>query len=931
MTEHSARDMIYHDPLDGFTDREAILALFEQLLRSAQPGQLRVLAIKGNSGTGKTFLTEYLCERVCLPAGWVTSQLRFFQSQPDFRTILTGLEDALKGCVARADIDQYRKKRDEYARHFDEYISSITIHQTIGVREQSSLAGVEMHVGIIADLHKRELHLRTLWSRALLELAEGSEHPLCIFIDGYERLVGSDPTGSLVGWLWEDLLLRLAQSISSPLLIVTSGWEWPNNAAISPFVQAVELDDFGRVQVRSYLHKQQAISLDQPGTEQDDLVEAFYVLTRGHPLVLSLAVTYFHELPARERTAISLRIERLLLDEKARVAFLQERLMSRLPEPYRTILKWGPVLRAFDQSALQALLYSETGPAADGIIRLDDQAYNRFLLYPFIRQTGATRSDSLPVQGTFHELVRWLGLSGLRNHHPQTKIQLHQKMVDYYEKIVLAGEEKGAERIMSPSGIHYAVWKTPMPEQIFRALVEMLYHALQVPTLQIAAFSLWEQWTGRMVDRWSRQRAGLLLAVIRQLVEEGESFLARMGDPYGQYLFWQARFLEQEACYEEAQKALEEAEKIFEHLGKQADRAASLHNIALLHYSMGDLQQALQYHERALQLKEQLEDPADVAVSLNNIGAVYVAQGELRLALRYYERALAIRKRGGDPKAHAATLHNMAIVYGQVGETAQALALYEQALILCQTAGAQDEIALILNGIGGIYSGQGKKDEALSYYRQALNICEQGGNSGYIATCIDNIGTIHASRGDLVDALKYHERALALYQGIGSPSNIAICLSNIASVFYLQGNVEQALEYQKQALSLSQEINDTLHTARFMLGLGSFYYVQEKFGQSLGYHMGALVILNKLEESDLLRNSFNTIIAFYQQQETIEKAIEQYDRAFKNHEHEGYCFEPEVADGLELLGLCHAQTGEFKKSLTCYTYATRFREALLKN
>lgn len=931
MPEHTTINTMYHDPLDSFTDREEILALFEQLLRSAQPGQLRVLAIKGNSGTGKTFLVEYLSKRICLSIGWETGHLRFFQSQPDFRTILTELEDALQRCVSRTSLDQYRKKRDEYNRHFDEYISSITINQTVEAQGHSSISGVDMRVGITVDLQKRELHLRTQWSRALLELAEESKLPLCIFIDGYEQLVESDPTGSLVGWMWEDLLLKLAQSLSHPLLIVTCGWEWPRNAAIRPFAQTKELDDFDTAQVKSYLHKQRVTPLDPIETEQDDLIEAFYELTRGNPLVLSLAVTYFHELHEQERTTACLRADRLLLDEKARVAFLQERLLSRLPELYRTLLEWGPILRSFDQSALQALIHSEADHAADNVSRLDDRSYDRFLLYPFIRQTGATSRDSLTVQGAFHELVRWIGVSALRHHHPQTKEHLHQRMVDYYEKIVLAGEEKGAERIMSPSGIYYAVWKTPMPEQIFSALLEMLYHALQVPTLQVAAFSLWEQWTGRMVDRWSRQRAGLLLAVARQLVEEGEPFLARMSDPYGQYLFWQARFLEQEARYEEAQAALEEAEQIFEHLGSQADRAASLHNIALLHYSKGDGQQALHYHERALRLKEQLEDPADVAISLNNIGAVYMAQGELRLALRYYERALAIREQGGDPKAYAATLHNMAIIYGQLGDAVRALTFYKQALILCQRVGAQDEIALILNGIGGIYSAQGKKEEALGYYRQALDICEQGGNSGYIATCLDNIGTIYSSRGEFNEALKHHERALVLYQRIGSPSNIAICLSHIATVFYRQGNLEQALGYQKQALAHSQDINDTFHIAYFMFGLGSLYYAQEKFGQSLGYHMGALVIIHQLEETDTLRKTFNTIIAFYQQQETIEEAIEQYDRAFKNHERQDYRFEPDVADGLELLGLCYAQAGEFGKSLTCYSHAKRFREVLLKN
>src|SRR5262252_8612946 len=117
MPEHTTIDTTYHDPLDSFTDRETILSLFEQCLLSAQPDQLRVLAIKGNSGTGKTFLTEYLSKQICPSLGWETGQLRFFQSQLDFRTILAALEDALKGCVSRTSFDQYRKQRDEYNRN----------------------------------------------------------------------------------------------------------------------------------------------------------------------------------------------------------------------------------------------------------------------------------------------------------------------------------------------------------------------------------------------------------------------------------------------------------------------------------------------------------------------------------------------------------------------------------------------------------------------------------------------------------------------------------------------------------------------------------------------------------------------------------------------------------------------------------------------
>src|SRR5205807_3250486 len=100
------------DPLDSFTDREQIVTLFEQFLSSAQPGNLRFLAVKGNSGTGKTFLISFLKKYLCPKLAWHAGLLSVTRSaEPDFRSLLTGLEDALKGCVPLQSLKQYRLKR----------------------------------------------------------------------------------------------------------------------------------------------------------------------------------------------------------------------------------------------------------------------------------------------------------------------------------------------------------------------------------------------------------------------------------------------------------------------------------------------------------------------------------------------------------------------------------------------------------------------------------------------------------------------------------------------------------------------------------------------------------------------------------------------------------------------------------------------------
>src|SRR2546423_7699161 len=251
----------YRHPLDTFTDREAILALFEHTLRSARAGQLHLLAVKGNSGTGKTFLVSYLTERVCPRFQWQFGQMRFAQSVPDFRTILLGLEDALKGGVPSARLEHYRAARNEYNHRFDEYKTAINIgliqQHTVASGEQSSIANSPQSIQINTQLHEREVHLRSELTRALLELAEESEHPLCLFVDGYERLTEAAP--ELIGWFWEEVVPRLAKALPYPFQVITSGWQWPSNAALEPFIPRAELTAFDVEQMKGILAKQEAI------------------------------------------------------------------------------------------------------------------------------------------------------------------------------------------------------------------------------------------------------------------------------------------------------------------------------------------------------------------------------------------------------------------------------------------------------------------------------------------------------------------------------------------------------------------------------------------------------------------------------------------------------------------------------------------------
>jgi tetratricopeptide (TPR) repeat protein len=799
-------NQMYDDSLDSFTDRELIVHAFEHMLRSNQAGRFRVFAIKGNSGAGKTFLISYLSKRICPKFGWEAGQISFTQSGvPGFRAIVAALESALQGCVPRESLKQYRDKRDEYNRRFDGYRDSITSHQSVQIDSQ---------------LLEREMQLRSELSGALTELAEASTRSLCVFIDGCERLI--ETSQELASWLFNELLPGLAAVIPQSFIVMICGWEWSTGAAIAPFTEYTELTNFDLTQVKSYLEKQEVIpnAIEPAPSEHEKLLSAFYDLTKGHPLVLGLAVTYFNELSSGQRIAESLQTKRPLLDDKARVEFLAERLLSQLPEPHRTLLERGPILRSFDKTSLQALLSVEIEGATNEISKLDERTYERFLYYPFINRESPSGGSFLLVQLTFHDLLRGVRLEALRRYLPEAKEQLHRKMADYYWQIVKAEQElEDDHEVSTPykssmgdiSRDAYSEGLVEIPEQEFKAWVEYFYHALQVRDLQADAFKAWEALIGQATNQWRGGQVGSLLELVQQVAEEGEPFLSKTSAHYGHYLVWYSRYLEQGADWEGALGTLKQAARVFEQAGDPTDIAGALNNIGYIYQRQGELEEALSYYELTLTFDEQVGNPASMATTLNNIGYVYDSQGKLEQALSYYERALPLYEQAGDPTDIAGALNNIIYVYNSLGESESVLSYYERALAIYEQLGDSESIATTLNNIGYIYNSQGELENALSYYERALPLYEQLGNPTSIGTTLNNIGYVYQQQGKVEQAIEYLNRALNLYERLwsGFEADVAEELEILAACYDALGNPEKSSAYTMRAHYILKKIQFT--------------------------------------------------------------------------------------------------------------------------
>lgn len=940
-----------YDALNMFTDREEIISLFQQALHSAQRSRFHLLAIKGSSGTGKTFLIDYLARKICPSVNWRSGQLSFAQSKPDFRYILEGIASALKGCVSYDRFEQYRAKRDECYRHFDEYkgISVSSIQLTMEANNQSSISASPQIVQINAQLRDREMHLFSELNNALIGLSESCTHPLCLFIDDYERLPGTDP--ELEGWLWEKTILKLVKASPQPLLVLVCGWETPNNPAIKPFFfhSAKDLEEFDLKQVRSYLAKEEVITstIEPSLPEEEALITTFYDLTKGHPLFLSLVVTYFKHLDSNERTAQNLRISKPLLDEQARVAFLEDHLLKRLPEPYRPLLEWGPILRRFDQAALKALLSAGDESKATVLNKLNDSIYDRFLRYPFFNEKNITISDSLPPQHTFHNLLRQLCLVALC-HHPQTKELLHRKMAVYYREQLNVEQKRIKNNKAFFSGTRHTkgifgkitqhlkernttINKPPfsllvknteglaeVSEKAFLAEIEYLYHAMQVEEFQIEALGLWATLIRQAIDQWERKSAEMLLAVVQQLSEEGESLFRKTSSSYGHYLGWYSRFLEQERRWKDALVALNDAKLIFESCNDVSEVAGTLHNIGAIYYHQGKMEDALEYFEQALNYKEQINKNV-VAMCLNDIGGVFYARGDLKQALQFCEQSSDLYESTGDTFQYAVSLNITGSIYQDLGSLQKASQCHKRALNYFRNAAHPLHYGISLSNLGEISKEQGRIEESIKYHTQGLASFERLGDPSYIAFSLEKLGLAYHEQGFWDQALNKHERALALRKCLGNDEGLASSFNNIGRVYRQVGKLEDAFHFYQQALDIDEKNNNVVGTATILNNLGLLYAQRGQFQQALDAYNRALVIRKHIGNPTSIATVLNNLGLLYQQQRQLQQALDTCNRALIYDKKVGN--PANIGASFNNIGSIYHDLGERRRALDFYKRA----------
>ena len=197
--------------------------------------------------------------------------------------------------------------------------------------------------------------------------------------------------------------------------------------------------------------------------------------------------------------------------------------------------------------------------------------------------------------------------------------------------------------------------------------------------------------------------------------------------------------------------------------------AQTLVNLGIWEKRLGHYDRAAERQNRALGILRRLGDRNGEAYALANLGDVETLRGGYDEAHAHHTRALALFRQLGNRVGEAWALDSLGTIYTRLGRTGPATAHHRQALAVFDEVGDRDGTPWALNGLGEAAHTAGRPAEAATHHAAALAAATETRARDQQARAHRGLGRADHARGDRVRARQHYERAATLYRDLGMP------------------------------------------------------------------------------------------------------------------------------------------------------------------
>ena len=235
---------------------------------------------------------------------------------------------------------------------------------------------------------------------------------------------------------------------------------------------------------------------------------------------------------------------------------------------------------------------------------------------------------------------------------------------------------------------------------------------------------------------------------------------------------------------------------------KHADpglRARVLTNLGRSSYSLGQLERADDYLQRALDAAMDSESLFRIANAHMALGVSARAVGDLARAVEHCNRALELHSRIGEQRAANRVLNNLGDVHYAAGRRRQAAELQERCLNRAREIHDDFEVGVAAGTLARYDLESGKLDDALAHAREAQVASERSGDHLHQALAAATEGAAAEQRGQGRVADRKFAFALRLLTDRNAAGKLSEVCTMYAEILRARGDDDRGFSLMRMA------------------------------------------------------------------------------------------------------------------------------------
>lgn len=285
----------------------------------------------------------------------------------------------------------------------------------------------------------------------------------------------------------------------------------------------------------------------------------------------------------------------------------------------------------------------------------------------------------------------------------------------------------------------------------------------------------------------------------------------------------------------------------YKEIGDRKSMANVNHGIAILEYSQGNFENALDILDKNLPIYER--EPVDslsLAISYAFKGNIYRNQSKYRLALnetlkaldifgkidsqirqadalgslaaiefhlknynlsiKYNIEALEIYTKHNDKGYAAQALNDIGNTYYYLKKYSQSIEYLERSMVLSKETDAKELLATSLGNLGKVYTELNEFEKAKFNLKQSLKIVRKSGNIYKEVESLNDLGIAYNKANEYEKAVSCFNESIALSQEIDLKQNLRIGLLNRSISYSKIGNYKKSLDDHIRSSTIKDSI-----------------------------------------------------------------------------------------------------------------------------